>query len=64
MQGKHKGIIVQAFADVALHMALVLPGKPSQTLEQGWRTGGNEAGCDHGLDQCALNAPALHRALP
>ena len=56
----HKCVIIKALADVALHMAALLPGKPAQALEQGWRTRGHEAGCDHRVDQGALEPPAIH----
>ncbi len=63
VQGMHEGIVVQALADVALHMAVMLLGKPAQALEQGWRTGRHKAGCNHRVDQRALEAPASHPAL-
>lgn len=59
VQVAHKGIIVQALADVALHVALVLPGKPPQDLEQGQGTGGTNRGVTTGWTS-VLSSPLQH----
>lgn len=46
-----KGIVVQAFADVALHMAPMLPRQVTQTLQEGGGAGRYKARCNHWVDQ-------------